>query len=136
MAGFLIHTWIHFSDCFTCIFSLNMVLIGNLLNLSKDGVNCSFHECQRCYHESSIQKQPSSAVLTKKCSENMPQIYRRTPIPKCNFNKVVKHLYWNHTSACNFIEITLRHGCSPANLLHICRAPFPKNNPGGLLLNI
>ena len=25
----------------------------------------------------------------------------------------------------NFIEIALRHGCSPVNLLHIFRAPFP-----------
>ena len=34
----------------------------------------------------------------------------------------------------NFIEITLRHGRSPVNLLHIFRTPFPKNNPGRLLL--
>ena len=27
----------------------------------------------------------------------------------------------------NFIEITLRRGCSPVNLLHIFRAPFPRN---------
>ena len=27
----------------------------------------------------------------------------------------------------NFIEITLRHGCSPVNLLHIFRTPFLKN---------
>ena len=27
----------------------------------------------------------------------------------------------------NFIEITLRHGCSSVNLLHIFRTPFPKN---------
>ena len=26
----------------------------------------------------------------------------------------------------NFIEITLRHGCSPVNLLHIFRTPFAK----------
>ena len=34
----------------------------------------------------------------------------------------------------NFIEITLRHGCSPVNLLDIFRTPFPKNTSGGLLL--
>ena len=34
----------------------------------------------------------------------------------------------------NFIEITLRHGCSPVNLLHIFRAPFAKNISEGLLL--
>ena len=28
---------------------------------------------------------------------------------------------------CNFIEITPWHGCSPVNLLHIFRTPFPKN---------
>ena len=33
---------------------------------------------------------------------------------------------------CSFIEITLRHGCSPANLLHIFRTPFLKNTFGWL----
>ena len=35
----------------------------------------------------------------KRCSENIQQIYRRTPMAKCDFNKVAKQLYWNHTSA-------------------------------------
>ena len=39
------------------------------------------------------QKQPSRGVPLKKCSENMQQIYRKTPMPKCNFNKVAKLLY-------------------------------------------
>ena len=34
----------------------------------------------------------------------------------------------------NFIEIALRHGCSPVNLLHILRTPFLKNTSGWLLL--
>ena len=62
------------------------------------------------------QKQPPRCVLRKKCSDNMQQIYRRTPM------------------LCNFIEITLWHGCSPVNLLHIFRTPFPKNTSGWLLL--
>ena len=33
------------------------------------------------------QKQPSRCVLKKKCSENMQQIYRRPPMPKCVFNQ-------------------------------------------------
>ena len=41
----------------------------------------------------SIQKQPSRGVLKKRFSENMQQIYRRTPMPKCNFNKVALQLY-------------------------------------------
>ena len=35
----------------------------------------------------------------------------------------------------NFIEIALRHGCSPANLLHNITTPFLKNASGRLLLN-
>ena len=33
------------------------------------------------------------------CSENILQIYRRTSMPNCDFNKVAKKLYWNHPSA-------------------------------------
>ena len=44
---------------------------------------------------------------------------------KCDINKVA-----------NFIEIALRHGCSPVNLLHIFRTAFPKNTTGELLLTI
>ena len=36
---------------------------------------------------------------------------------------------------CNFIETTLRHWCSPVNLLHIFRTPFSKNTSGGLRLS-
>ena len=34
------------------------------------------------------QKQPSIGVFIKRCSENIPQIYRRTTMSKCDFNKV------------------------------------------------
>ena len=34
----------------------------------------------------------------------------------------------------NFIEIALRHGCSPVYLLHISRTPFPRNTSGWLHL--
>ena len=65
-------------------------------------------------------KQPFGGVPGKRCSENMQQIYRRTPIPKCDF----------------IIEIMLRHGCSSVNLLHIFRSPFLKNTSGWLLLKV
>ena len=45
------------------------------------------------------QKQPPRGAPRKRCSENMQQIYRRTPMLKCDFNKVAKQLYWNHTLA-------------------------------------
>ena len=38
-------------------------------------------------------------------------------MPKSDFNKVALQL---------FVEITLCHGRSPVNLLHIFRTPFPK----------
>ena len=70
-----------------------------------------------------IQKQPPRGIPRKRCSENMQQVYRRTPIPKCDFNS-------------NCIEITLRYGCSPVNLLRIFRTPFLKNTSEWLLLRI
>ena len=66
----------------------------------------------------SLHQQPSRGVLRKTCSENMQQIYGRTPMLKCDFNKVALH------------------GCSPVNLLHIFGAPFPKNTSGRLLLHV
>ena len=47
-----------------------------------------------------FQKQPSRSVLRKRCSENMQQIYGRTPLLKCDFNKValqellLMFVYW------------------------------------------
>ena len=70
-----------------------------------------------CFHtEAGIQR-----CSLKRCSENMQQIYRRTPMSNCDFTF-------------HFIEITLRDGCSPVNLLHIFRTPFSKNTSRRLLL--
>ena len=68
-----------------------------------------------------VKKQSSTGVLRKRCSENMQQIYRKTPMPKFHFNS-------------NFIEMKLVYGCSPVNLLHIFKTPFAKNTYGGLPL--
>ena len=68
-----------------------------------------------------VQKQPSRGVLIKRCSENMQQSYRRTPMPKCDFNKVAI-----------FFEITLWRGYFPVNLLHVFRTRFPKITQGNL----
>ena len=43
--------------------------------------------------DNSSQKQPSRGFLKERYSENMQQIYRRTPMKKCNFNKVALQLY-------------------------------------------
>ena len=39
------------------------------------------------------QKQRSRGVLRKRCPEDMQKIYRRTPMPKCDFDKVALQLY-------------------------------------------
>ena len=52
--------------------------------------------------------------LGKGVSENMLQIYRRTPMLKCDVKK----------------EIIFRHECSPVHLLHILWTPLPKNTSG------
>ena len=70
------------------------------------------------------QKQRCRRVLKKSCSENMQQIYRRTPC-----RSVI-----STTLQSNFIEIALWYGCSPVNLLHIFRTCFPWNTSGWLLL--
>ena len=53
------------------------------------------------------QKQPSRGVLRKRCSENMQQIYRRTPMSKCEFNKLhfgMGVLLYIKFAACIFSE--------------------------------
>ena len=70
----------------------------------------------------------SGGVLRKKYSKNMQQMYRRTPTPKCNFNKVAKELYWNYTSAwvfsrkflAYFRNIALSKNTSGRLLLYLC----------------
>ena len=52
----------------------------------------------------------------------MQQIYRRRPIPKCDFNKVAK-------------QFALQHACSPESLPHIFRIILPRNTYGWLLLD-
>ena len=59
-----------------------------------------------------------SMIFRRRCSENMPQIYKRTPMPKCDFNKVALH------------------GCSSVNLLHIFGTPFAKSTSARLLLKL
>ena len=62
------------------------------------------NEVRKWYND--LKKQPSKAVLKKRCSENLQQSYRSTPMQS------------------NFIDITLRHGCSPVNLLRFAEHLF------------
>ena len=50
-------------------------------------------------HERGIMKLSSQLQSEARCSENMQQIYRRTPMSKCDFNEVALQLYSNRTLA-------------------------------------
>ena len=56
----------------------------------------------------------------------MQQIYSRNPCGSVISIKLQS----------NFIEITLRHGCSPVHLLHIFRTPLLNNISEWLLLDL
>ena len=43
---------------------------------------------KRCAGDEDVQKQPSIGALQKRCSAKTQQIYRRSPMKKCDFNKV------------------------------------------------
>ena len=66
-----------------------------------------------------------STVLTKRRFEDMQQIYRRTPMPKWDLNK----LYWNRTSAWVF-------SCKFAAYFQSIFSEHPKNTSEGLLLRV
>ena len=57
----------------------------------------------------------------QKCSEEKVFYSKLTGEQPCRSAISVKLL-------CDIIKITLCHGCSPVNLLHISRRPFPNNN--------
>ena len=68
-----------------------------------------------------------------------PEVFLRKGVPKICGKFTGEHPCRSVISVkllCNFIEIALRHGCSPVNLLHISRTPFPRNTSGWLLLEI
>ena len=75
------------------------------------------------------QKQPSIGVPIKICSKFLKICSKFTGEYLCRSVTSIKLLS-------NFIEITLRHGCSHVNMQHIFRTPFRKNTSGGLLLEI
>ena len=81
------------------------------------------------YIQPNLQKKPSIGVLIKRCSGNMEICSKFTGEDPCQ--SAISINLQN-----NFIEITLRHGCSPVNLLHIFRTPFYNYTYGGLLLNL
>ena len=95
----------------------------------------SFSIYKKAWNE---QKQPSRGGIRKRSSENMqPDMLLGKGILKICSKFTGEHPCWSTISIkllCNFNKITVWHGCSRINLLHIFRMPFPKNISGGLLL--
>ena len=95
-------------------------------NIRQQRVNYS-PRVSLCYNYSFLyefQKQPSEGILRK---GNLKICSKFTGEHPCQSIISIKLF-------CNFIEITLRHGRCPVNLLHILRTPFLKNSCGQLLL--
>ena len=102
-----------------------------MVSLSQLLIRTNFHTCVGrkmifFFACKNTQKQTSRVVPRKRCSGNMQQNDSRTPIPKCDFNKVAFQLYWSRTLAWVF-------ACKFAVYF---RTPFTKNNSGQLFLNI
>ena len=66
-------------------------------------------------------KQPSRGVLGKRFSENMQQIYRRTPMPKCDFNTVAATLLKSHFGMGVLLQICCISS-EHLSLIHLCMA--------------
>ena len=79
----------------------------------------------------------SSSVFKKLKSSHLEVFLRKGVLKICN-KFTGQHPCRSVISIkllCDFIEIAFRHGCSPVNLLHIFRIPFPGNTSTWLLLN-
>ena len=90
-----------------------------------------------------FQKQPPRDVRKKRCSENMQQIYRRTPMPKCDFIKVALQFYWNRTPAwvfsCRFAvffqdTFSKEHLWVAASVFYLKASPYKRNCADSLRL--
>ena len=100
-------------------------VVGKYLKL-----NTLFQKSLRC-------NAASLPVITSQTSSSPPEMFLGKSVLKicskftgypCRSVILIKLL-------CNFIEVTLWHGCPPVNLLYIFRTPFYKNTYKGLLMH-
>ena len=71
------------------------------------------------------------------CRSSHPEVFLGKSVLRICCKFTGEHPYRNVISIKlqrSFIEITLRHGCSPVHLQHILRKPFPKTTSGWMLL--
>ena len=72
-------------------------------------------------------------LLTSRTRSNPPEVFLGKGVLQICSKFTGEHPCRNEISI-KVHEIALRHGCSPVNLLHIFRTPFPRNTSGWLLL--
>ena len=84
------------------IFDISVIkradIIGNRLEIFLRAILNSFFQkytvvIQYLVDEQFLEKQPSRSVRRKMCSEYMLEIYKRAPMPMCNFNKVALQVF-------------------------------------------
>ena len=76
-------------------------------------------------------------LWSKPLRSSRPEVFLGKGVPKICSKSTGEHPCWIAISIklqSKIIEITIRHGCSPVNLLHIFRTPFLKNTSGRLPL--
>ena len=84
--------WISYLMVISMVFWMKLPLICSNLQRNETGFFLQKVSCIKFeFFIKVCQKQPSRSVLCKRCSENMQQIYRRTPIPKCDINNLKSH---------------------------------------------
>ena len=109
----------YFSLLVFCCYSRKFYLNPNFLRVITTTINFTI----RIFFYF-LQKQPLRGVLRKGVLKTCSKFTGEHP---CRSVISIKLL-------CNFFNITLRHGCSPVNLLCVFRVPFSKKASGGLFL--
>ena len=77
-------------------------------------------------------------VIFQECRSHSPKVFLGKGVLKLCSKFTAEHPFLKVIliSCFAFIEITLRHGCSPVNLLHILKISLYKSTYGGLFLEV
>ena len=95
--------------------------------------NLSSKESLRIKFKDVICRSSPPEVFLEKGRNSPPEVFLEKGVLKICSKLTGEHPCLSVISIkllCNFIEITLRHGCSPVNLLNIFRTSFPEKTSG------
>ena len=86
-AAYFQNTFFNTSGCLLLSIVLKTSVLFQFLRYYSNWIhflNLTFYDG----YDFNFQKQLSTGVLRKRCSENIQKTYRRTSMPKCDFNKI------------------------------------------------